>query len=254
MPIKSLQILNSGCQTDCDKGFFTFQVDGGKKVDSPFLSYLLKADEGNILVDTGMHPDDAKIAPPVGGPFISGKGDLLPSQLKSLGLSLKDINLVIMTHLHWDHCGWLNQLSNAEVIVQDEEHRFAINPSEQAKIFYFNSYKYTSSSIKWRKVDGDEIIIPGLTVLFTPGHTPGCQSVMVDLPKSGTILLVGDAGFLQENFQKEIIPVPFGSPRDALLSIKRLNVWSQSKNAKIFTTHDMEFWHQQMRKSPEFYN
>lgn len=163
---------------------------------------------------------------------------------------MEDINIVIMTHLHGDHVGWLSHLLNAEVIIQKEEYKFATDPPSYVR---YISERFNSPDIKWKFVDGDQVLMPGLTLLLTPGHTAGCQSVMVDLPQSGPILLVGDAGFLQDNFQRELIPTSFFDQREALLSIKRLKMWSQVRNAAIFTSHDVNFWRDEMKKSPEAY-
>jgi N-acyl homoserine lactone hydrolase len=249
MAIKSLQVLFLGSQTGMDKGFMTFGVDIGKKVESPFLSFLIRADEGNILVDTGLNPDDVQMMSKM-GPINLKDEHLLTTCLQKVGLSLEDINMVVMTHLHGDHVGWLTSLGNAEVIVQKEEYKFAFDPPPYTR---YIRERYNSPNVKWRYVDGDQVLIPGLTLLFTPGHSAGCQSIMVDLPKFGPILLVGDAGFLQENFQKELIPASFYDQKEALLSIKRLNVWSKVRNATIFTSHDIDYWRHKMLKSPEAY-
>jgi N-acyl homoserine lactone hydrolase len=251
MAIKSMQVLYLG-SSYWDKGKFTYRVDDGKMVENSFLSYLIRSDEGNILVDTGWHPDD--MAQRISTGFKSNvvTEDYLPNRLKEVGLSMEDINMVVMTHLHLDHAGWLTDLKHAEVVVQKDEYKLAMDPPPFARISY-PIERYNSPEIKWRLVTGDNILMPGLTLLFTPGHTPGCQSIMVDLPESGTILLSGDVGFLQENFEKEIIPGIFFDPWQALFSIKRLKILSQLKGAPIFTTHDIEFWRQRMIKPPEAY-
>jgi glyoxylase-like metal-dependent hydrolase (beta-lactamase superfamily II) len=250
MAVKSLQVLFMGFQDGTDKGFMTFGIDIGKKMISPFMCFLIKADEGNILVDAGLHPEDVALMART-APITMPEEKQLPQQLKSVGLSMEDINTVIMTHMHPDHAGWLNQLTKAEVVIQREEHYMAFDPMPYTK--YFRN-RYNSPNIKWKLIDGDHVLMPGITLLLTPGHTAGGQTVMVDLPKSGTILLVGDAGFLLENFEKERIPTSFHDPKEALLSIKRINTWARVRNARIFPTHDFEYYSKVMLKSPEVYD
>ena len=252
MAVKSLWVLHLGTEADIDKGFQTFGVDKGKMVENAFSCYLIRTDEGNILVDTGMHPEDVEMWNSMGSKITQRPEDQLPQRLKEVGLSTEDINLIVMTHLHWDHVGCLTYLLNAEVVVQKEEYSFALDPTPYASALYFPK-RYNLPEIKWKLVDGDQILMPGLTILFTPGHTAGHQSVMVDLPKFGPILIAGDAGFLQENFEKELIPVFFDDPRQALLSIRKLKVWSNIRKAPIFPTHDIDYWRQQIIKSPEAY-
>lgn len=251
MAIKSLQVFNIGSVTT-DKSMMTFMRDQGKQIESPFFSYLIRADEGNILVDTGMHPDDAAASFKMKGiPFPWKQEEYLPEQLKSAGLSFNDINMVVMTHLHPDHVGWLKAIPNAEVIVQKRE--FLLNrepPTKKGSI----AERYSDlEKLKWKLVDGDNVIFPGLAVIFTPGHSPGHQSVMLDMPKSGVIILTGDACFLKENFDQECVPAPFDSARDALLSIKKLKLWAQIRNATIIPGHDAENYRLQVKKSPEVY-
>src|SRR4030042_4135657 len=111
-----------------------------------------------------------------------------------------------MTHVLREYTGWLGDFPKAEVIVQKDDYAAAvIEPAP-----YFNPIyplkKYAERDIKWKLVIGDQILMPGLTVLLTPGHTRGHQVLMVDLPKSGTIMLTGDAVLDLECLEKEIIP------------------------------------------------
>jgi len=75
---------------------------------------------------------------------------------------------------------------------------------------------------------------------------------MVDLPGTGTIILASDAANLQENLDKEIIPTSFDA-RQAWLSIRKMKVLAQIKNAQIFPGHDIEYYRQKIKKPPEMY-
>lgn len=252
MAVKSLQVLYLGSEY-LDKRHLVYGMVEEEWIDTVFLSFIIRTDDGNVLVDTGCHPADAEERNAMGAKMKLQPGDHLPQRLKEAGLSMEDINMVVMTHLDFDHVGWLSYLKHAEVVLQKEEHEFAFDPPPYARHRFRHPERFNSPDIKWRLVDGDCILMPGLTLLFTPGHTPGHQSVMLDLPESGTILLVGDAGHFQENFEKELIPSFCGDPRQALYSIRRLKVWSQVRNAPIFPTHDMNFWRQEMKKPPDAY-
>ena len=252
MAVKSMQVLYVGSD-HVDKRRIIYGISEETMVDTVFLCFLIRTDDGNILVDAGVHPADVEALNAMGFNAKVRTEDHLPQRLKEVGLSMEDINMVLITHLHFDHCGWAADLPNAELVIQKEEYHFAFNPPPYAAAgFYLERFK--SPEIKWRIVEGDQVLMPGITLLFTPGHTPGSQSVMVDLPKFGPVLLVGDAGILQENFEKELLPTPFScEPMQAWYSIRRLKVWSQIRKAPIFTTHDIDFWRQEMIKPPEAY-
>jgi N-acyl homoserine lactone hydrolase len=95
--------------------------------------------------------------------------------------------------------------------------------------------------------------ITGVTLLYTPGHTIGHQSVMIDLPDSNPIILALDAADLQENLDEELIAFPWSSARDAWLSIRKLKVLAEVRKATIFPGHDIEFYKNKMKKSPDKY-
>lgn len=252
MAVKSLQVLYGGSD-HIDKRRIIHGLAKEAMVDTAFLNFLIRTDEGNILVDAGLHPADVEMMNAGGFKANVRPEDHLPQRLREVGLSMEDINMVLITHLHIDHGGWLAHLPNAEVILQKEEYQFTFDPPPYARGSSGYVERLKSQKIKWRMVDGDHVLMPGITILFTPGHTPGSQSVMVDLPKFGAILLVGDAGPLQENFAEELIPSFFGDPMQAWYSIRRLKVWSQIRKAPIFTSHDLDFWRREMIKPPEAY-
>lgn len=251
MALKSLQVFHVGSD-HVDKRLIIPGIGEKTMVDTVFLNFLIRTDEGNILVDTGMHPADVEVMNAIGFNVNVRPEDQLPQRLKEVGLSMEDINMVLITHLHIDHGGWLAHLPNAEVILQKEEYQFTFNPPPYTHSAFSYIERLKSQEIKWRMIDGDHVLMPGITILFTPGHTPGSQSIMVDLPKFGPILLVGDAGPFQESFEKELIPT-FCDPMQAWYSIRRLKVWSHIRKAPIFTSHDRDFWRREMIKPPEAY-
>jgi glyoxylase-like metal-dependent hydrolase (beta-lactamase superfamily II) len=75
---------------------------------------------------------------------------------------------------------------------------------------------------RWRLLDGDTELAPGLTVLRTDGHTPGHQSLLVHLPQSGPVLLTGDACYWMEHAERERVPGVVWNPTLALHSIKKI--------------------------------
>jgi len=251
MAVKSLQVLKVGLPCEEDKDLMTFMQGMGARVQSAFFSYLIKTDSGNVLVDAGLHPDDAV--------FLS-RGSIkslpeeyhLPNRLKEAGVSMDDIATVIITHAHLDHVGWLAQLHNAEVVMQKEEYRFVTDAPAWTP-FRYSAERFDFSKLKLKLVDGDTVLMPGITLLFTPGHSIGHQSVMVDLPQTGTVIICGDAVFLQENLEKEYIPSTWSDTRQSLLSIKKLKVWAQVRSAIVLPGHDEENWQKNVKKLPEAY-
>lgn len=155
-----------------DQGIMTYQQKYGRRIWLTMWSFLLQGDGKNILVDTGL---DDFITPPE---FTAGTGlKALPMQesLAKIDLSPEDINIVINTHLHDDHCGNNPLFTRAEFYIQKEELKFCQDPHPL-------DYRYEPdfiAGIKVNPVDGDFEPEPGIKLIFTPGHTPGAQTVVV---------------------------------------------------------------------------
>ncbi len=146
--------------------------------------FLLKTDDKNILLDTGL--GDCITATEKKIYAASGKTNI-ESGLKHLGLSTDDIDLVLLTHLHSDHSGGsvknengrlVPRFGNAKYIVQKVEWNDAINPNERTSAVYiFDRLIVLEKSGQLELTDGDSEIIPGIKVVKTGGHTPGHQAI-----------------------------------------------------------------------------
>jgi N-acyl homoserine lactone hydrolase len=159
----------------------------------PVHGFVVTHPGGAILVDTG-----------VGGP-----DDLLTDwrvvnrsvadALADIDMTPGDIDLVINTHLHFDHCGQNAVFRHAACHVQRAELERAQRESpELCEWFDF-------ANARFELLDGDCEIVPGLSVIATPGHTSGHQSVLVTAADGGTDVLIGDAAYTT---------VQFGGPAD----------------------------------------
>jgi N-acyl homoserine lactone hydrolase len=166
-----------------DQGMMTYQSDYGKRIWLPMWSFLLRSGSTNILVDTGLADF---MAPPE---FTSETGlTPLPMEdaLDAAGLSPTDITIVVNTHLHDDHCGNNELFADVPAYVQSREVAFLRNPHPVDDRYDEDLLE----SCEIRPVDGDLEILPGLEVLLTPGHTPGCQTVKVQTP-TGLVIIPG---------------------------------------------------------------
>ena len=251
MSIRSLYKLYCGSILSDKGSILTYRVDVGKKVEIPIFAYLIKTEEGNILFDSGIDHDDIPYLISIGKELNAKEEDFLLTRLKGVGVSSEEINFVFQSHLHWDHSGLLKYFPKAKVIIQRQEYGYAINPPPFAEAFYRRQY-YNSPNVNWQVVDGDEGLMPGITAILTPGHTPGHQSLIVDLPESGTLILSGDCAYSNENLEKEIIPGVFTDAPQALHSLKKLKNLAQITNAQIFYSHSIK-QPEMLKNGPECY-
>lgn len=138
----------------------------------PLISFLLVSDTGKkYLVDTGgVDPDGIHWLP-----YQKTKLQTIEKQLEAKGVDPMEIEAVFFTHLHWDHAGGNKLFSHSKLFVQDKEYK-AIKGSElpgydRKEII---QYEYTT-------LNGDTSeVVPGISVLLTPGHSVGSQTIVVD--------------------------------------------------------------------------
>ena len=226
----------------------------------PVSAYLLQTTAGYVLVDTGLDADrlrdpesrrraftDRGWDPP---PIVNPEHELLV-QLEQIGVAPGDIGHVVLTHMHADHTGNLKHFAHARISVQRREHEHAFAPDNTAAAWIRDDYD--GHDLQWHLVEGDWRVVPGLQVIDTRGHTPGHQSVVVTLPSSGTLVLVGDSGDLAENFADEVLPGESVDDEAALAAIRRQKQIAQERGGQLFLAHDPVFI-QTVRLAPEWYD
>jgi len=133
----------------------------------------------------------------------------LDSGLKKLGITVNDIDLIIQTHLHLDHVALASRFPNAHVIVQKRELDFARNPHPIWEGLYDRKL---FENLNFEVIDGDLRISEDINILFTPGHSPGGQSVSVKT-ETGTAVITGLCSIL-DNYNPS--PLPDGKTIAAL--------------------------------------
>ena len=112
-------------------------------------------------------------------------------RLADLGLGVVDIDTLVATHLDTDHVGMNDAFPRAEIVVQRAQHAAAFDEA-QAR-FAADRRHWDAPGLRYRQVDGDTVLLPGITLIETGGHVPGHQSVLVHLPRTGPVLLAIDA-------------------------------------------------------------
>lgn len=253
MSVKSLQVLFLGQDNDMPRRLLAYGSPEGQLATTCFLSFLIRTSDKNILFDAGMHYDVATHLKKQGRPISVREEDCLPARLKqAAGLTLADIDMVILSHMHRDHTGWLGEFPKAEVVCQKDDYTAAaIDPAPYCNPLTPQK-SYSDRPIKWRLIEGDQEVLPGLTVFLTPGHSKGHQALLVQLPESGPMLLVGDAVLDLPCLEKEIIPGVYDNRTEALRSLRKIKALAKVTGARVIPSHDMDTM-RNLKKAPEAY-
>jgi len=209
--------------------------------------YLIETmDDKRILIDSGMAPD----APPSSAPPSTNEKNAL-EHLAGLNLRPQDIDTLICTHFDVDHAGYHEYFSSAELIVQREHYTLARNGHPR---FAAARAHWDHPALRYRLIDGDTELSPGITLLETSGHAPGHQSVLVQLPQTGPVLLAIDALMMQRTFTVDRKAWPTDDNEQQLrASTRKLLDLAEREQIKVVVFgHDGHQW-QSLKKSPEYY-
>jgi N-acyl homoserine lactone hydrolase len=166
---------------ETDQGIMTYQRGYGTRIHLPIYVFYLSGGDKHILVDTGL---EDFIVPDGVEEKYGFKVMEFEEALASVGITPEQVDLVIQTHLHNDHMENTYKCIKAEVVVQKAELEFARNPHPIDHRYFAELL----DGLNYRVVEGDVEIEPGIKLLFTPGHTPGGQSVMVDTAAGKTVI------------------------------------------------------------------
>lgn len=223
-------------------------------VNLPVWCYLLETTDGPILIDTGMpdhcvnHPD--LFASPGEEPSIvphMDQEDGIVPILARAGYTPRDVACVVSTHRHFDHAGGNRHFGEVELILQQLEYDAMVADLEAPDAVDF----WSSPDLRYRLIQGDYALAPGIKLLFTPGHSVGHQSVLVETPTTGSMLLTIDAAYQAANYE-EGIPFAVADAQMAQASIAKLRSIAQSEKSYVFFGHDIR-QEQTVKPYPAFY-
>lgn len=227
----------------------------GAEIVEPVPTLALDTDDGWTLIDTGvstalirdrplyerLHGRNHAIVPilPAGG------GEPLQRALAAHGIALGDVTRIYLSHLHNDHAGGLRLFDRSvPVWVQRRELDYGMTDHPFPERHGMFRIDYDDPDIDWRLLDGDAQLAPGIHALLTPGHTPGHQSFVVDLPDGEGFVFAFDAADLSENVDRELAVGGFVRCRaqDTIAPIRRLKRVAAARGYRLIPGHDPDVW------------
>ena len=214
-------------------------IEGGEgSVRIPVLSHLITHPKGRLVFDTGLHPD-LRSDPHDRIGFLA---DLFATELPSgtavderLDALADGIDLVVCSHLHFDHCGGNGCLGDVPIVVQRAEWDAAHGGDPTAG--YVSADIDTGQDV--RLVDGEHDIFGDGSVVCvpTPGHTAGHQSLRVRTAAGEEVVLTGDACYFRESLETGRLPIFANDADEQRRSLDRLRSLERA-GARLLFGHD----------------
>ena len=231
----------------------------------PTFSVLIKHDDlGYVLYDTGPCPgDEADRLPEYPRkymPYFTTREDLLDNRLKLIGLTPSDISTLIVSHMHWDHCGGLNFFTGTKVGTRIYAHKddFSyglLTTHKSQETFAGGGYfkqNFEFEGLSYNLIEEDETLAEGLEIITLEGHTPGILGLVVHI-KSGVYIFPSDAVYMAKNYgPPEIIPGILYDSLGFKRSIAKLRKLQKKYDASLIFPHDPQQF-ETLKRCPFFY-
>jgi N-acyl homoserine lactone hydrolase len=227
----------------------------------PVPAFLIRhPSAGAILVDTGLHASVARnprdnMGRMAASYFELEEGEDVPSRLRERGLSARQIEVVILTHLHHDHASGIEQFPDSVFVLSAEEWREATTVSRP--LFHGYRPKHYDFAFDYRTVDFDEDEIDSygpfgrtfdlfgdgsIRLAYTPGHSAGHMSVLARLPRRDFVI-TADVAYTWRQLQGGPEPWRVQDRHNWRRSLREMQAYRKAyEYALIVPGHDPEFW------------
>ena len=243
---EKLYRLDCGRSIANDESIWTPGENKGHSIEFSSTCWLIKRGNQWLLWDTGVpeatanDPNGWSTLPKL---ILYHLDKTITGQLAEIGLKLPDVTYVAISHTHGDHIGNVTLFPDAEILIQRTEYEWihgGNGPNENVNQLMALARRLMGNPRNLRLIDGDlDVFGDGsVTLISTPGHTPGSQSLLVHLRNSGFIILSGDVVHLEENFAKSRVPSLNTDKQASIESMERIRQIIKTYKAIMFINHD----------------
>ena len=246
--VDRLYVIDCGWAHAVDQSLWSPGVNVGVPIDFSDNCYLMHhTSEGYLLWDTGITD---RLAGLPEGQSVQATGQTwhrtqtLVAALAALGIKPADVHYIGISHVHPDHIGNVEQFSQSTLIIQKAEWEYGLTLP----------LKPFRPEHKAQLIEGDKDLFGDgcLTILSTPGHTPGHQSLLVRLRKTGYVVLSGDAVHFESNWEHRRVPAFNIDKAQSAASMEKIARVIVDKHAQLWINHDKPS-SDARRHAPEFY-
>jgi N-acyl homoserine lactone hydrolase len=220
----------------------------GRSIEFSSTCWLIKHRSQWLLWDTGV--PESTLNDPKGWStlpklIVYHLDKSISDQLAVIGLKPRDITFVAISHTHGDHIGNLGLFPDSTILMQETEYNWIHSPNgpnDNVNQLMALARQLMGKPKKLRLIKGDTDVFGdgSVTLLATPGHTPGHQSLLVHLKNSGFIILSGDVAHSKENFDHNIVPSLNTDKASSIASMDKVRRMIATYKAKLFINHDKQ--------------
>jgi glyoxylase-like metal-dependent hydrolase (beta-lactamase superfamily II) len=238
--------LDCGHSLANDESVWTPGENVGRSIEFSSTCWLIKHRSEWLLWDTGV--PEATLNDPRGWStlpklIVYHLDESVTGQLAEIGLKPSDIGRVAISHTHGDHIGNVGLFPDSTIVMQRAEYSWIHSPNgpnDNVNQLMALARKLLGTPKHLQLVDGDTDVFGdgSVTLVATPGHTPGHQSLLVHLAHSGFIMLSGDVAHLEENFEKNIVPSLNTNAAESIASMEKVRRLIATYKAAFFINHD----------------
>jgi glyoxylase-like metal-dependent hydrolase (beta-lactamase superfamily II) len=247
----------SGGRVRLRKSMYDPAADRSETFDAPVSCVLLRHSQGNVLFDTGCHPAVAENPEARWGKLVRVMTPVMPqgvhvvNGLKAIGVATDDIDVVVCSHLHPDHCGCNAFFKRATFMIHEKEIAAARAPEAEMSGYLAQEWELP---VKIDAIDGERDLFGDNRIVLVPmpGHTPGTTGALVVLENNGVFFLASDTVSLRATIDTGIIPRNTWNAdalKKSLAEVDRI----EKSGARIICGHDAAQW-DMLRKGPDAYD
>ena len=236
-----------------DQSFLTWNHGHGTEVRFPVYAIYVDHPRAKILIDTGFEKDWVERKLPFEKPQQTA-AQTVDAQLRAIGVAPDDIDIVVNSHLHFDHCSANKKFPNARFVFSKSELRHAYVPDPWERLGYDSDLvNMPGAKMDLLELNGyDYDVVPGVTLIDTPGHSAGHLSAVVKLGSQTPMVFPIDVAWLRHNLEDKVLMGLHSDPTDLLNSMVKIENIALRLGGKIFYPHDPDDY-KTYRKAPEYY-
>jgi N-acyl homoserine lactone hydrolase len=237
--------LDCGRSLANDESVWTPGENVGRSIEFSSTCWLMKHGSEWLLWDAGV-PEAAHNDPrgwsTLPKLIVYHLDRTLTDQLAEIGLKPRDITHVAISHTHGDHIGNAGLFSSATILMQQAEYSWINSPNgpnDNVNQLMALARQLLGTPKKLQLIDGAADVFGdgSVTLVPTPGHTPGHQSLLVHLKNFGFVILSGDVVHSEENFERNIVPSLNTNKQDSLASMEKIRQLIATYKATLFINH-----------------